>query len=203
MKSLLLISIITCTFLSCNQTPGNKEVTPETPKALQENSSSAEYSLLSKRGSNEDLIENLYSELVDKTPELKDIEKRIDYLNEARVDSIEDFNNFNQKNNSYYSAAEQRVSHITDSLLRDKMRSIITNSQSKYSVQIAKHNSLIEILNSKAIKLQDLHIILKLVKTLTLIEKYQKDNIPNTKPIEKVITEFDKTIQKTDSLSNR
>lgn len=202
MKSLLLILIIAFTFLSCNQTPRNEEVTPETPKALQENSSK-EYSLLSKRGSNEDLVESLYSELVDKTPELKDLEKRIGYLNEARVDSVQDFNNFNQKNNSYYSAAEQRVSHITDSLLRDKMRSIITNSQSKYNAQIAKHNSLIEILNSKAIKLQDLHIILKLVKTLTLIEKYQKENIPNTKSIEKVINEFDKTMQKVDSLTNR
>ena len=202
MKNILLISIVIFALHSCKQSPNQQQTAPETPAALQENSSK-DYSLLSKKRYQEDLVESLYAELVDKTAELKDLEKRIDYLNDVRTDSVTAFNSFDQKNSSYYSAAGQHVNQITDSLLRNKLNSIIQNSLEKYNTQIAQHNNLITLLNSKVVKLQDLHIILKLIKTLPQIEKYQKDNIPNTNSINKAINEFDKTIKKVDSLTNR
>jgi hypothetical protein len=201
MKKILLLSIVIFSLLSCNQKKPQQPPAPETPKALQQ-SGSADYSLLSKRSGREDLVESLYAELLNKSTELKDIENQIIYLNEARTDSVETFNNFIEKNKDYYTNAVQHSNTITDSALSNKIKLLISNSQSKYNSQIAGHNSLITMLDSKAVKLQDMHVLLKIVKTLPLIEKYQKDNIPDKKPIEKTINEFDKTIKKIDSLSN-
>lgn len=198
MKHVLLIPISFFILLSCNQKKQQQAPAPETPKALQENGS-AEFSLLSKRGYREDLVENLYAELVSTNPDLKAIEKQISYLDEARTDSIEPFNNFNQKNEEYYKDAQQRLSLLTDSALKNKISLLISNSQSKYNTQIAGHNNLLSLLNSKNIKLRDMHVILKIVKTLPLIEKYQHDNITDKKPIEKTINEFDKTLKRIDS----
>jgi hypothetical protein len=201
MKKILLLSISIFTLISCNQKKQQQVPAPETPKALQEDGS-AEYSLLSKRSGRENLVESLYAELVNKTPELKDIEKQINYLDEARTDSVENFKDFNEKNKDYYTDAVQHSANITDSALSSRIKLMISNSQLKYNSQIAGHNNLLTILNSKNIKLQDMHILLKIVKTLPLIEKYQKDNIPDKKPIEKTINEFDKTIKKIDSISS-
>ncbi len=202
MKKTFLVLITTFIIFACNQKKQQQATTPETPKALQE-SGSADYSLLSKRSGREDLVETLYAELADKTPELKDIEKQINYLDEARTDSIEAFNGFNEKNNGYYADAARHVTAVTDSALSNKIRMMISNSQSKYATQISGHKSLLALLDSKAVKLQDMHVLLKIVKTLPLIEKYQKDNIPGKTPIEKKINEFDKTIKKIDSIVNR
>ncbi|MEP7319439.1 MAG: hypothetical protein ABI921_11885 [Panacibacter sp.] len=202
MKKTFLALIIALTIFACNQKKQQQPPAPETPKALQE-SGSAEYSLLSKRSGREDLVESLYAELADKTPELKDIEKQINYLDEARTDSVEGFNSFNEKNEDYYANALQHIAVLTDSALSNKIRMMISNSQSKYNTQISGHKSLLAILDSKAVKLQDMHVLLKIAKTLPLIEKYQKDNIPGKKPIEKTINEFDKTIKKIDSIANR
>lgn len=198
MKHVLLIPLSFFILLSCNQKKQQQAPAPETPKALQE-TGSAEFSLLSKRGYREDLVENLYAELVSTNPDLKAIEKQISYLDEARTDSIEPFNNFNQKNEEYYKDAQQRLLLLTDSALKNKISLLISNSQSKYNTQITGHNNLLSLLNSKNIKLKDMHVILKIVKTLPLIEKYQHDNITDKKPIEKTINEFDKTLKKIDS----
>jgi hypothetical protein len=200
MKNALLIPLMVFILLSCNQKKQQQAPAPETPKALQE-SGSAEFSLLSKRGYREDLVENLYAELVSTNPDLKAIEKQISYLDEARTDSIEPFNNFNQKNEEYYNDAHQRLLLLSDSALKNKISLLISNSQSKYNTQIAGHNNLLSLLNSKNIKLRDMHVILKIVKTLPLIEKYQHDNITDKKPIEKTINDFDKTLKKIDSVS--
>jgi hypothetical protein len=201
MKNIFLLSIIVCTILSCSQKKPQQQPSPETPKALQE-SGSSEYSLLSKSSRREDLVESLYAELVNKTPALKDIENQITWLDDARTDSAEAFTDFNQKSKDYYANAENHLSNITDSALKDKIRLIISNSQSKYNTQIAGHKNLLSTLDSKSVKLQDMHVLLKIAKTLPLIDNYQKENLPDKKPIEKVITEFDKTLNKIDSAAN-
>ena len=71
MKKLILIStVILMTFVSCDNSriKENQEQKQETPKALQEEKS---YEIISKSGY-DDIIESLYKELADKTPELKD-----------------------------------------------------------------------------------------------------------------------------------
>lgn len=82
-----------------------------------------------------------------------------------------------------------------------KIKAIIDNSLNSYDRRIAPNENLISTLDVKDKALDDLHIVLKLVKTLPLIEKYQADNKPSVKPIEKVIKHFDKAIQLADTLA--
>ncbi len=199
MMRILLIPIISFLFFSCKQPRKNTELTPDTPKALQEKSSSE--AIFSKRSYPDDLVESLYSELTDKTPELKDLEEMISKLEDQKSDSVESFKKFDQKNTSYYNSANQHLQQIKDSLIRKKIKSIIDSSLSAYNSKTRRYKNLISTLYLKEINLEDLHIVLKLVKTLQLIEKYQKENIPSTKSIEKVIEGFDKAIQKTDTLT--
>jgi hypothetical protein len=199
MKSIIIISaFISFFFFTCKQQEGKEEPKPDTPKALQEKNSSG---YLTKSRGEEDLVESLYSELVEKTPALKELEETIEKLDIQKQDSLKSFEKFNQKNTSYYSSAKQHLGQISDSLLRLKIKSIIDNSLNNYNSKIARHKSLVSILSSKDSNLTDLHIVLKLVKTIPLMEKYQVENTPSSKPIEEVIKDFDRAIQKANTLA--
>lgn len=201
--SFFIISIV---LFSCNNNrpaafPENRP--EETPKALQEDKSRSGGSLLSKRSYKDDLVEDLYSELLEKNSAFSELEHGIGKLKEAKKDSAESFNAFNLKNNSYYNSAGTHIGAIADSVLKQRIRLLVDNSLSKYKSAIAGHNNLIAAVNSKNITLNDLHIILKLTQTLGMIEKYQASDLPSTKPLENTSKAFDKVITRTDSLSKK
>jgi hypothetical protein len=170
------------------------------PKALEDKSIS--YEIVSRRG-DDDLVESLYNELVSKDIELKKLEEKIDALNNSKSDSIESFNKFNRKIQTYFHAADRQVSAINDSLLRNKMKLLVAGNLTNYNSQVAKHQELIDIITAKETTISDLHTVLKIVKTLPLIEKYRKDNLPNTQPLKGFIKQQDQTINLADTLVNR
>lgn len=193
---LFVSAILVITLASCNNTQDKPK--EETPKALEDKSSS--YEIISKR-SYDDLVESLYNELVSKNVDLKKLEDKIEELNNSKSDTTQLFDKFNQKNQSYFSSVENHISAITDSSLKDKMRALIANNLAKYNSSISRHNELLKIIATKGLTVSDLHIILKIVKTLPLIEKYQNDNLPGTKSFEGYIKQQEETIKLTDSLS--
>jgi hypothetical protein len=195
-----LLAIIVVGFYSCDNSRNKEKPEQEIPKALQEQSSN--YSL-SKRSYDDDLVESLYKELANNTPELKDLENEIKDWNGRNPDSLETFEKFDNKNNSYYNSAKSQYEAVKDSVLKVKVKSLVASSQTNYNNKVSGLSSLVAQLKSKEISLNDLHILLKIVKTLPLIEKYQKDNLPSGKPIESVIKDLEKIIFKTDSLSKK
>jgi uncharacterized protein YdiU (UPF0061 family) len=195
---IIISTILVLTLASCDNTRTQDKSKQETPKALEGKTSS--YELVSKRGY-EDLVESLYSELVSKNIDLKKLEDKIDELNESRKDTTSLFDKFNEKNQSYFSAANRHIAEIKDSLLKDKMRNIISGNLAKYNASIVRHNDLLKIIETKNLTIGDLHNILKIVKTLPLIEKYQHDNLPGTKSFEGYIERQDETIKLADTLS--
>jgi hypothetical protein len=197
---IFISTILVLTLASCNNTRTKDKPKQETPKALEDKSSS--YELVSKRGY-DDLVESLYNELVSNNIELKQLEDKIDELNKSKGDSTELFDKFNETNQSYFNAADRHISEIKDSLLRDKMKVLIANNSTKYNSSIARHKELIKIIEAKNLTISDLHIILKIVKTIPLIEKYQSDNLPTTKSFEGFIKRQDGTIKLADTLSKK
>jgi len=203
MKRIIYLSTyILISFASCKQPTNQPDPSPGTPAALQEKSHS-EIGSFSKSRYEDDLVENLYAELLEKNPELKALEKTIIDLNDQKSDSVTIFDKFDSKNTSYYNSSQQHIGKISDSILRLRVKTIIDNSLNNYNGKIDRHKSLIAMLISKNNTLENLHIVLKIVKTLPMIEKYQSENLPSTKPIEKVIHNFDKAIQQTDTLAKR
>ena len=118
------------TLASCDNTHTQDKPKQETPKALEDKSSS--YEIVSKR-SYDDLVESLYKELVTKDIDLKKLEDKIDELNNSKTDTTELFDKFNGKNQSYFNSADRHVSEINDSLVREKMKNIL-------ALQLAKYN---------------------------------------------------------------
>ena len=197
---IFISTILVLTFASCDNTRIRDKPKQETPKALEDKSSS--YELVSKRGY-DDLVESLYNELVTKDIDLKKLEDKIDELNKSKNDTTELFDKYNGKNQSYFSSADRHVVDIKDSLLRNKMRIFVTNQLSKYNSRIGKHNELLKIIDAKQMTISDLHNVLKIVRTLPLIDKYQKDNLTDTKSFEGYINQQEKAIQLIDTLSKK
>lgn len=197
---IFLSTIIVLTLVSCNNNRTQDKPKQETPKALEDKSSS--YEIISKRGY-DDLVEGLYNELVSKNIDLKQLEDKIDELNKSKDETIKVFDKFNEKNQSYFSSADRHISEIKDSLLRDQMKILIANNLTKYNSSIARHKELLKNIGAKNLTISDLHNILKIVKTLPLIKKYQSDNLPNTKSFEGFIKRQDETIKLADTLAKK
>lgn len=196
--SILIFSLLFLTLISCDNSRTEDQSKNDTPKALEDKSSSDV--IVSKRGY-EDLIESLYKELADKTPDLKELEMQIDKLADSKSDSLEQFNKYDDKNKSYYQSAENHIEQIKDSVIKEKIKLLIQTSVTKYGSLISKHNDILNSIDKQTITLNDLHLILKITRTLPLIEKYQKDNLPTTKPLEEYSKQLNKTVQYADSLT--
>ena len=138
--------------------PDKKQSDPP-PKALQDKSSLDE--IVSKRG-NDDLVERLYNELVDKTPELKGIENRITIVSENKKDSTELFDKYDEKNQTYYRSADKGIGRLGDSILKLKMRTLITNSLTKYNSSLFRHIAILKSIEKKKTTLEDFHLREKL-----------------------------------------
>lgn len=199
MKKLILIStVILVTFVSCDNArkKENQEQKQETPIAMQEEAS---FEIGSKRGY-EDIIESLYKELAEKTPELKDLESKLDALSVGKSDSTEQYDKYNGKNQSYYNSADNHLNQINDSTLRKKMKSLISASLTKYNSKVYRHTELLKSIDKKAKTLNDLHEVLIITTTLPLVEKYQNNNLPTTKSINGYLRQLDKAVQIENSL---
>ena len=200
MKTKILVPIILMWILfSCNNSHKQEIPKQETPKALEDKNSSVE--ILSKRGY-DDLVESLYNELISKDVDLKKLEDNIEELRRSKGDSISSFNKFNEKNESYFNSANRHCEDIKDTSLRDKMRILIAKNLTKYNSLILRHSELLKIIETKELTIADLHNILKIVKTLPLIDKYQRDNVPSTNSIEGYIIRQNQSIKDANKLSN-
>lgn len=196
-KTFLLL-IFVLSLASCNNNRTQENPKPETPKALEDKSAS--YDVISKR-SDGDLVESIYNELVSKNSDLKKLEDKIDELNKGKRDSTSSFNKFNEKNQAYFISADWHIAGIKDSLLREKMKVLIASNLTNYNSSISKHKELLKIIENKNLTIADLHIIVKIVNTLPLIDKYQKDNLPGTKTFEGYIKQQDEAIKLADTLT--
>jgi|APTNR8051073442_1049403.scaffolds.fasta_scaffold00582_11 DNA anti-recombination protein RmuC len=190
--NVFLATILVLALVSCDNTR-----TKEISKALTIQSPSYDYS--SKRGY-DDLVENLYKELVSQNMDLKKLEDKIDELQKSKEDTLNLFNQFTQKNQSYFNSVNDHISGIQDSLLRDKTKALIANNLAKYNTSVARHNELLQLIQAKNLTINDLHKILKIVKTLPLMEQYQSDNLPDVKSLEGYIKQQDGVIKYADTL---
>ena len=189
----ILVLLVSC---GGGQTENNKPTQQETPKALQD--SKLEIKSYSRSG---DLTEELYQELVGKTPSLKKLEDDLDAFIPKPNDLKDKFNQYDSKSNSYYNSANYKATAISDSLLKKKIISLIMTSNNKYSAKTAELNMLLKQISKDGATLNDHHSVLKIVLTLPMIEKYQDDNKPNKKKFKDLINQQEKLIIQTDSLT--
>lgn len=195
MKALIPILIISA-FVSCNRP--ERIVTPknsETPKALQEENLIEEVSSFSKRG-DDDLIDELYSEQVNKTSGLKEVETLIDKVREDEVEAVNDFENYTNKSSRFYNSANRHISNLSDSTLKATLLALINESESKDRNRSARLTALIEQIRTNSSSINDYHEAIKVIVTLPIIEKYQTVNLPKDSLYRRIIGNQQKTLLK-------
>lgn len=195
MKFIVTIPVL---FLLCNLSCRQQQSPENPPTILRENKVDVS-KILAKRG--KDYVEALYEELVSQSDELQELEKEIQDLKKRTADSLEAFKNFNDQNSSYYSAADRKIESIGDSSLRHRIRLLVNESRSHYRDSIAGWNRIDSLIYKRNTSINNLHTILKLVKTLPLLEEFQKKEIPKKLPSQKIVADLDSLIIRLDSLS--
>ena len=186
--------LITTSLFSCDA--GTKQNEKETPKALQE----SEISFKSYGRGGYDLTDELYAGLVDKSPELKKLEKELNDFSPKPYNLNGKFNKFNGKSENYYQSAENKTSNMTDSALKKKILAILSTSKTRYATKTEELNSLLKIISKNDGTIGDHHNALKILLTLPLIEKYQTENLPDQKEFLELIRQQEKLIHRIDSL---
>src|SRR5437762_768840 len=194
----ICIIIFLAIFLSsCN---GSEEYKPrkskDIPSALQEKSVDVNIN----KGKDTDLIENLYKELIEKDQSLTQLEKEINKLQESKDDSLKAFTLYDHNNKEYYANFQKHLGDIKDSILRKRMKKILDSSMSDYKIKILSQQKVFDSTNDMYRSLSDLHWLLKLSKTLDVIENYQEKNLPDTTRLKQTMFQLNNAIHKTDSL---
>jgi len=196
---LAVLILISCTSRNENKTAPQADV----PKALQDNKETSLISISKRSSYDRDLVEDLYKEKVKSTPALQEIETLIDKLNDAEDDSLEIYNGFKAKNQQYYSSASSHLNLIKDSSLKKEIENVIEKSTLAYNNKISGFEDLTTILNKKIGSADDRHSALMILISLGMMKEYQEKNMPSSKPIESVINDYNRLIQKMDSVINK
>ena len=195
---MLFLFFIACFGCNSKKERSNNQHAPE---VLQTNKKESSLSF-KKRGS-EDLITELYKEKLKDSPDLLEIEELYSELNENKPDSLEDFHDYDSKNKQYYNSANDYLNSLQDSVLKKEIGQLLQNSLNRYNVRIGRLTSFENALDSTTLSSTNRHIILKVLVTLKMMEQYQKDNIPSTKPIEAVIKNCELLNTNLDSAINK
>ena len=82
-----------------------------------------------------------------------------------------------------------------------KIRGLINKSRYNYLDTVDNWNALDSMVTRRTTTLNDLHTLLKLIKTLPLIEEFQKNHAPPATPALGIIREYDSIITRLDSLT--
>jgi uncharacterized protein (UPF0264 family) len=199
MKAALLIVLVL--FISCTNTQNANDSNQPTSGAVQDISDD-EIEL--ERGySDISLVDQIYNKVAAKDARLKNFGKDLKRLNESKKDSLQPFDNYNEKSELYYESAKNYMAQIQDSVLKQRMASIIAASLAKYNSSTALHSNLRQVASSKELMLNDLHTAIKITKTLPVIERFQKQNLPSATPINSYSRLLDKIILQADTLSKQ
>ncbi|HVV54018.1 MAG TPA: hypothetical protein VHC47_01765 [Mucilaginibacter sp.] len=180
---LLAIFLLSSICTSCGREPArnNTKQKEETPKPLQDDSK--DFSLLSKRSADGNLVDAIYDDLLKKNTDLKELQDEMDHFNAAQTDSLNDFLNYDSKSKNYYSSAMSILDRVSDTVLKRRLHELILASEKNYDNKTAVYQSLIAKVQSDKVIADDYYLTLELASTLPVIEQYQQDNISAGKSV--------------------
>ena len=187
MKKTFLL-VVTCLFLAACSSEISKEKDASLPNtSIQETTT-------------ENVLDLLYLELKEQRPELIALEKQIEEVDQAKEKTLGDYKKYNSKNEQYYLTANQHLSNIKDSLLRNSVELLLNKSQYAYDQENAAMSLAVAQLENRSANLHDHQEALKIILTMNLMEKYQKKQLPDDTEYQKIIDRYNQSIHAADSL---
>jgi hypothetical protein len=128
------------------------------------------------------------------------LENEIYILQQNQPDSLKAFTLYNNNNKEYYATYQKHLDNIKDSALRRQVKKILDSSMRAYKKKFFEHQKVFDSTSAMYNALSDMHRVLKLSKTLAVMEKYQDENLPDTFSLKKTMQQLSNIIQKTDSI---
>ena len=147
-----------------------------------------------------DLVDALYKELESADSTLSNVASTVIELLEEKEEVENNFNKFDAKNKSYYNDASIHIDKIYDSAIKKNTSLVMQKHQASYFGRIWTTKQLISRLESKNKRLNDLLVVLKLTRTMAVMEEFQKNQLPSTKDFISLEQKFDKTISDIEKL---
>lgn len=198
MRTILPLTALVLALTACT-TKANRTQPAEVPKPLQTDNSYSEL----RKGRYGDLVDQLYADLVKQSADLKQLDTRLELLDEQTRDSTAAYSTFDRQNESYYDAAQRRAGAIGDSVLRTQVLAIVKQSSQRYSRITSRHKDLQSSLNEKARAIEEGHEALKVLLTLPVMQQYQKEHLPSTKSMEDLLREMDALKKEVNALKKK
>ncbi|ALR30397.1 hypothetical protein ATE47_07605 [Chryseobacterium sp. IHB B 17019] len=179
MKKILLITTLFLLLFSCTENKPENELIVENAV---ENAESKSYSRYSN---GQNMIDAIYHEQIKDDENLKNLDERINTIQEDSRKVKDIYREILNKSAEYYSDAESEAKSMTDSILKKQTLELIKASAEKNYTKEKKFRDLILEINRNNELIYNQYSAFKIKRTLPEIEKYQ-----NAHPL------------KTDSLNN-
>jgi hypothetical protein len=197
MKKYFFLFILTSALFlsSCSDQKGNTEaVNPdETPEML--NESKKDFSMsYNRRKWSSDIIQELFNEAVSKDPILKKLTLKIEAKHKTEIDSLESYLKYLENNNLYWTSVHGYINQMNDSSLIKETREVFDILETTYRKDIEAHVNATDTLDAKKKDLHDHIILMKLLVTQSMMENYQRNELPDIQIINKLIESNDSLI---------
>ncbi len=169
-----LLLLTTLTFTACSRKPAD----PSIPEALQDSEGEA-YLFETSRSRNTDLVDELFTEILEKRPEVKAIVDEQIKMIEDIQQKIRELHQSDSKSNEFYASARSHATSIADSISSIAILGKIDASEARWKASLAERDAISDQLNQQSLNLKDELLRLKIRLTLPQIEDYQGKNRPN------------------------
>ena len=183
---ILMVSIFACG----NAQTENEINKSETPSALK--GSRIESGSYGSRQN--DLIEELYDDLMEESEDLKNLDDGItdQFRNKSELSS--NFSNYDGKSESYYSSANYKVSMITDTILRQRIEALLKQSEKQYQNLTFESRNNLKVLTQNETAIRQYYSAMKIAMTIPVLEKFQANNLPDVAKYKSLIKRQQETI---------
>jgi len=205
-KHLVILSLLIL-LISCNdekivkQTQPIEDISPEI--LVNSKSESTSSFSFSKRSYKESVIVELFEEAIDKNEDLRILVGQIRVLQAAKWDSTREMSAFIENNDNFYEEADDYLfDNIEDTILREQTRLLFKEAQISFHSKISSEEKLLETVRERSKLLEQQLDLMKVFVAHSMMKNYQKDNLPDTKPLEDLIQQYDVLIKETKQYAN-
>uniref|UniRef100_UPI0025915872 hypothetical protein n=1 Tax=Carboxylicivirga marina TaxID=2800988 RepID=UPI0025915872 len=188
-----LVIISGCIRRQTTESPNQTEPVNETPIALQETKIIDEIGKYSSRYNN-NVIAKLYSEALENNTELKELDNQIKDIRRIETDSLFEYEDYARINNQYWSAVDNLLRQMKDSVLHDATKELVDDLKSNYNKSVSDFETQKKIIRNNRISLKDQHLLMQLFVTVPMIENFRRNEKPSVKSLEYVAKEYEKLI---------
>ncbi len=133
----------------------------------------------SGRGYGNDLVDALFADVLKSDTALRHLLDDLQRQYELHGDSTEDFHRFEAQNRSYYEAAMEHTAVLPDSVEGEAQRELLRTSEERHRAAMARARQLDDQYQTVHKRTMDLVELIKLQRTLQLMEDYQRQEDPH------------------------